>query len=114
MSSTAPWIFDRLASLTRLKHLDLGYENRNPWEYKLGHYYAADDENEYLAYDGPAFDTLELTLESGLGRLAALKDLEMFGFECVNHRIGRAELDWMAKSWPKLKLILTLHVHYCH
>ncbi|KAF9090349.1 hypothetical protein BGX29_011526 [Mortierella sp. GBA35] len=101
-------VYDRLASLTRLKHLDFGYENRYTWTSKSEEYYIAEDGEEYLEYNGPVFDTLELTLESGLGRLAALRDLEMFGFECVNHRIGRAELDWMAKSWPKLKLMYGL------
>ncbi|KAG0267223.1 hypothetical protein DFQ27_009004 [Actinomortierella ambigua] len=101
-------VYERLASLTRLKHLDLGYENRYPWEYKGGETYVGKDGEEYLSYNGATFDTLELTLESGLGQLAALKDLEMFGFECLNHKIGRAELDWMAKSWPKLKLMYGL------
>ncbi|KAF8942082.1 hypothetical protein BGZ47_006903 [Haplosporangium gracile] len=47
-------------------------------------------------------------LESVLGRLGALKNLEMFGFEYINHKIGKAELDWMAKSWPKLNLMYGL------
>ncbi|KAG0226734.1 hypothetical protein BGW41_004087 [Actinomortierella wolfii] len=101
-------VYNALARLTRLKHLDLGYENRYPWAFKGGMYYTGDDGEEYLYYDGPIFDTLELSLKSGLGRLATLKDLEMFGFECLNHKIGTAELDWMAKSWPKLKLMYGL------
>ncbi|KAK3808827.1 MAG: hypothetical protein JOS17DRAFT_796834 [Linnemannia elongata] len=101
-------VYDRLASLTRLKHLDLGYENRYPWTYKAGEVYVGEDGEEYLHYDPPTFDTLELTLESGLGRLGALKNLEMFGFECLNHKIGKTELDWMAKSWPKLNLMYGL------
>lgn len=100
-------IYDRLASLTKLKRLDLGYENRYPWAYKSCDWYEVDGES-YLEYEGPTFDTLELSLASGLERLGALKNLEMFGFECVNHRIGRAELDWMAKSWPKLNLMYGL------
>ncbi|KAF9134369.1 hypothetical protein BGW39_007247 [Mortierella sp. 14UC] len=101
-------VYDRLASLTRLRHLNLGYENRNPWEYKGGNTYTGEDGNEYLEYSEPTFDTLEMSLESGLERLAALRDLEMIGFECINHRIGKAELDWMAKSWPKLRLMYGL------
>ncbi|KAG0226677.1 hypothetical protein BGW42_003467 [Actinomortierella wolfii] len=101
-------VYNALARLTRLKHLDFGYENRYPWEFEGGMYYTGDDGEEYLYYDDPIFDTLELSLESGLGRLATLKDLEMFGFECLNHKIGTAELDWMAKSWPKLKLMYGL------
>ncbi|KAG0093913.1 hypothetical protein BGZ92_000028 [Podila epicladia] len=120
-------VYDRLASLTRLKHLDLGYENRYPWTYKSGEWYEAgtdtvehvswDGENEfefiggssYLCYnEKPTFDSLELSLASGLDRLGALKDLEMIGFERINHGIDRAELAWMAKSWPKLNLMYGL------
>ncbi|KAG0379342.1 hypothetical protein BGX24_000758 [Mortierella sp. AD032] len=36
-------VCDQLASLTRLKHLDLGYENRNPWEYKGGSWHTRED-----------------------------------------------------------------------
>jgi hypothetical protein len=107
-------VYDRLASLTRLKQLNLGYENRNPWEYKGGNTYIGKDGNEYLEYAEPTFDTLEMSLESGLERLAALRDLEMIGFECINHRIGKVELDWMAKSWPKLKLMYGLDKERLH
>lgn len=49
----------------------------------------------YLRYkEKPIFD-LELSLVSGLDRPAALKDLEVIGFECINHRIGRLELEWV-------------------
>ncbi|KAG0292361.1 hypothetical protein BGZ96_004279 [Linnemannia gamsii] len=101
-------VYDPLASLTRLKHLDLGYGNRYPWEYKSGDVYEGKDGEEYLYYDPPTFETLELTLESGLSKLGALKNLEMFGFECINHKIGKTELEWMAKSWPNLNLMYGL------
>ncbi|KAF9292985.1 hypothetical protein BGZ74_011895 [Mortierella antarctica] len=101
-------VYDRLACLTKLKHLDLGYENRYPWQYKGGNTYEVDGK-EYVLYDTePTFDTLELSLASGLDRLDALKSLEMIGFERINHRIGRAELEWMAKNWPRLKLMYGL------
>ncbi|KAF9294251.1 hypothetical protein BGZ74_011356 [Mortierella antarctica] len=99
-------VYDRLAKLTRLKHLDLGFENRDPriraWDGYLI------DGKFHLRHNGPTFDTLELSLASGLDRLGALKDLEMIGFECINHRIGRAEVEWMAKSWPNLNLVYGL------
>ncbi|KAG0379354.1 hypothetical protein BGX24_000770 [Mortierella sp. AD032] len=73
-----------------------------------GNWYTREDRVLYVEYVGPTFDTLEMLLESGLDRLEALRDLEMIGFECINHQIGRAELDWMAKSWPKLRLMYGL------
>ncbi|KAG0216292.1 hypothetical protein B0O80DRAFT_524273 [Mortierella sp. GBAus27b] len=102
-------VYERLASLRHLKHLDLGYESRYPWTYKSGDTYISQvDGEEYLEYDGPIPDTLELSLESGLDQLGALKDLEMFGFEAIDHRIQEKELEWMAESWPKLKLMYGL------
>ncbi|KAF9366604.1 hypothetical protein BGX34_000072 [Mortierella sp. NVP85] len=102
-------VYERLANLGQLKHLDLGYENRNPWTYKENIYVSAHDGQEYAHYkESPIPDTLELSLESGLDQLGALKDLELFGFEAIDHRIGKKELEWMAKSWPKLRLIYGL------
>ncbi|KAF9318222.1 hypothetical protein BG003_011616 [Podila horticola] len=101
-------VYDHLARLTRLRHLDLGYENRYPWTCKIGDVYEVDGV-EYLEYTTPpTFETLELSLASGLDRLGALKDLEMIGFERLNHRIRRPELEWMAKSWPRLNLMYGL------
>ncbi|KAK3835699.1 MAG: hypothetical protein J3R72DRAFT_494001 [Linnemannia gamsii] len=101
-------VYDQLARLTRLKHLDLGYESRYPCSYKDDMPYVKDGQEYFTYSDGKTFDTLEFSLESGLDRLRALKDLEMIGFECLNHRIGRKELEWMAKNWPRLNLMYGL------
>ncbi|KAF9904865.1 hypothetical protein EC991_002295, partial [Linnemannia zychae] len=101
-------VYDQLAQLTRLKHLDLGYESRYPWTYMSGQTYTKNGVQYVLYTGGKTFDTLELSLNSGLDRLGALKDLEMFGFECLNHRIEKKELEWMARSWPKLNLMYGL------
>ncbi|KAF9904864.1 hypothetical protein EC991_002294 [Linnemannia zychae] len=101
-------VYDQLAQLTRLKHLDLGYESRHPWMHMTGQKYKKGGV-QYVTYTGgKTFDTLELSLNSGLDQLGALKDLEMFGFECLNHRIEKKELEWMARSWPKLNLMYGL------
>ncbi|KAF9991993.1 hypothetical protein BGZ65_012840, partial [Modicella reniformis] len=71
-------VYERLTSLKHLKHLDLGYENRHR---SLATYISEIGGEEYLRYRGPTPDTLELSLESGLGLLDTLEDLEMFGFE---------------------------------
>ncbi|KAF9180693.1 hypothetical protein BGZ51_006042 [Haplosporangium sp. Z 767] len=95
-------VYDRLASLTNLKELVLGYENRDTWSYGHDDWYIVDD-REYIRYDGPTPDTMELSLESGLDRLASLKDLRVFGFEASDHRIKKKELEWMVNAWPKLR-----------
>ncbi|KAF8928673.1 hypothetical protein BGZ47_001483 [Haplosporangium gracile] len=104
-------ILGRIGQWTSLKTLCFGYEYRNCRLDQLDEppYYTVDGV-EYLQYDGPISNTLELSLESGLERLAGLKDLEVFDFEGLDHRIGKAELDWMAVNWPKLKIIHGLHV----
>ncbi|KAK3816127.1 MAG: hypothetical protein J3Q66DRAFT_341724 [Benniella sp.] len=82
-------IYERLASLQHLKYLDIGFEIQ-----------------EYTGHQPRRTpDTLELSLESGLGHLGSLKNLEMFGFEGVEHRIDGKELEWMAGNWPELKLM---------
>ncbi|KAK3820666.1 MAG: hypothetical protein JOS17DRAFT_793763 [Linnemannia elongata] len=101
-------VLERLASLTRLRVLDIGFEYRRtrlhfvnasvaPMEMFQG--------KKYRAYGGPIPDTLALTLESGLAQLARLKALEVFGFGGVDHHIEEGELKWMADSWPKLRVM---------
>ncbi|KAF9541537.1 hypothetical protein EC957_002973 [Mortierella hygrophila] len=89
-----------------LKTLCFGHEYRNYLLYQLDEppYYEVDGV-EYLRYGDPIPNTLELSLESGLDRLSTLNDLELFGFEGLDHRIGKAELEWMAVSWPRLKIM---------
>lgn len=48
---------------------------------------------------------LELSLASGPGELAGLKDLETLDVSQLAHRIGMAEVQWMVENWPKLKSI---------
>ncbi|KAK5820892.1 hypothetical protein F5H01DRAFT_339564 [Linnemannia elongata] len=104
-------VYNHLAGLRMLQTLDLGYEYR--------HVHPAQENNPrvkmvegqaYIWYDGePIINTLELTLASGFDRLATLTRLEVFGFEGVDHRIGRQELEWIATSWPRLKEMRGLH-----
>ncbi|KAF9543739.1 hypothetical protein EC957_000518 [Mortierella hygrophila] len=81
--------YDRLAELKRLKSLQLG-----PRQPRGIGYYPEDLRRE---------DTLELTLESGLDRLSELKRLEVFAFEGTSHGVGKAEVEWMAENWPRLR-----------
>ncbi|KAF9922055.1 hypothetical protein FBU30_007850 [Linnemannia zychae] len=96
----------RISQWTSLKTLCFGHEYRNLRLHELDEppYYNVDG-TLYLRYDNPIPDTLELSLKSGLDKLSTLKDLEVFGFEGLDHSIGTKELDWMAKYWPKLKIM---------
>ncbi|KAK3840281.1 MAG: hypothetical protein JOS17DRAFT_13920 [Linnemannia elongata] len=96
-------VYSRLSTFTRLRVLDLGYEFR---ELSLVRTITSREVLKwYPSFGQPIAGTMELSLASGLGRLGTLKDLEVFGFEGVDHRIGKPELEWMATSWPKLKVM---------
>lgn len=104
-------VYDHLSELTRLQTLDIGYEYRGVSQRQSeSPPIKMVDGQEYIRYNGsPISNTLELSLGSGLDRLATLTRLEVFGFEGVQHRIGRGELGWMASKWPRLKEMRGLH-----
>ncbi|KAG0197336.1 hypothetical protein BGX33_000733, partial [Mortierella sp. NVP41] len=105
-------MYDRLATLTQLKVLNTGYEYRDVWDVERtpSSLYKGADGQTYYRYSGPIANTMEWSLESGLDRLVTLMNLEVFGFEGSDHRIGKAELDWMAASWPRLKTVTGLQI----
>ncbi|KAF9100686.1 hypothetical protein BGX29_006362 [Mortierella sp. GBA35] len=99
------WIvYDQLASLTQLTVLDLGWEGRDVWRWEESIVRPSDVWSEE-----PIYETLELSLASGLDLLAPLTKLEVFGFDGVNHKIGKQELEWMARTWIRLKIMRGLH-----
>ncbi|KAI8345821.1 hypothetical protein B0O80DRAFT_503999 [Mortierella sp. GBAus27b] len=79
-------LYGRLARLTNLETLQLGYKPRynNPDIMRAIH------------------ACLELSLESGLGKLSKLKSMKTLGISCLNTRIGVKEAQWMVEQWPKL------------
>ncbi|KAK3818203.1 MAG: hypothetical protein JOS17DRAFT_757350 [Linnemannia elongata] len=99
-------VYERLASLIHLTRLDLSYELR---AVRLA------NEDRHIKAGQPRYfvqsvrgrplmlDCLELTLKSGLGLLAPLVNLEMFGFLGIDHKIDKPELEWMAAHWRRLK-----------
>lgn len=117
-------VYKQLALMTRLQVLDLGYEFRNVYLGTRTNFRNQNaltnaatnflrvhlppeqtDGDDYIDYGGPHLGTMRLTLNSGLARLGTLVNLEVFGFDGVDHRISEAELEWMAGAWPKLKVM---------
>lgn len=105
-----------LGELTHLKELDLGYlldnsNNQTATQY-VGNYGQPAQERvgRNASNHEPVQGTLELTLDSGLRRLAGLKNLEVFGFEGMDHGIGEAELRWMVENWPKIRVLRGLDI----
>ncbi|KAG0200154.1 hypothetical protein BGX33_011173 [Mortierella sp. NVP41] len=95
-------VYDQLAELTGLRRLVIGFEFRDFFRVVQ---YAQDEGRSVWDYDDPVPGTLELSLASGLDRLSTLKNLEEFGFEGCDHRMGKREMGWVATNWPKLKII---------
>ncbi|KAF9922212.1 hypothetical protein FBU30_007698 [Linnemannia zychae] len=99
-------VLSHIGKLVHLKVLDLGYEWRDVWadsRENCSRY--TRDEVSYIAYEKPYADTLELSLISGLAQLSSLFQLQVFGFEGVDHRIGKSELEWISTHWPHLKVM---------
>ncbi|KFH70668.1 hypothetical protein MVEG_03518 [Podila verticillata NRRL 6337] len=84
-------LFRKLAQLHRLQVLEFGVEPYRRFFYGI----------KLERFE----DTLQLTLGTGLDELGALKELRVFGFEGVAHRITERELEWMVRSWPKLDIM---------
>lgn len=88
-------VYGRIAGLRRLVTLDLASGNR------------------YQPFPGlrqPAqtvrkADAPEVSLSMGLEQLSTLGCLEEFGFEGLESGVGEDELEWMVKSWPRLKVV---------
>lgn len=96
-------IYSQLARLTRLKELHLGFMATST----RTHYPRLFDlhDRKCAFVDEPVPDTLEFSLESGLDKLASLRELRSITVKGNHHMIGNLELDWMAAHWPMLRLI---------
>ncbi|KAF9148319.1 hypothetical protein BG015_009941 [Linnemannia schmuckeri] len=112
-------VYKQISTMTQLRVLELGQE----WRSITSHLetridgddvyddvYDEPDDEYYTWYAPPIDGTLDLTLVSGFDQLSTLKDLEVFGFEGVDHRMEKVELDWIAVQWPKLKVMRGIHV----
>ncbi|KAG0321542.1 hypothetical protein BGZ97_011047 [Linnemannia gamsii] len=112
-------VYRQFSRMTQLRVLELGqewrtvsrlYDTRIDGEDEYDDIYDEPDNGYYAWYPPPIDGTLDLTLVSGLDQLSTLKELEVFGFEGVDHRMEKVELDWMAAQWPKLKVMRGIHI----
>lgn len=99
-------IYRQLAELKDLEMLLLGHT-----DYDFGgegHF--DEDADGYIRYIDPDFQLtcLEMSLASGLGMLATLKELRVLNVCRMTHRIGVLELEWMQANWPKLETVCGL------
>ncbi|KAF9125741.1 hypothetical protein BGW39_007191 [Mortierella sp. 14UC] len=107
--STRRAVMAQLSKLTSLKYLSLSPDHKvhnELFEYRLGAtlvYKSERDGRSYIRYNDVLPDTLHLRLDSGLEQLASLTQLEYLSFESIDHQMGTAEVEWMAKQFPRLK-----------
>ncbi|KAG0043591.1 hypothetical protein BGZ89_006388, partial [Linnemannia elongata] len=96
-------VLSRIGALRNLRTLDIGadfqlHENTSWRNGGLG--------GSWVDRKRPRmYDCLRLSLDMGLDELAGLKDLEVFGFEGIEHEIDEAELGWMSEKWNKLRVM---------
>lgn len=86
-------VYRKLGQQASLRHLGLGACYHQTLDIRDRHYQT---------------QCLELSLESGLDELAGLSKLKALDVGYMRQRIGIRELEWMDKSWPKLRLITGL------
>ncbi|KAF9173986.1 hypothetical protein BGX21_010232 [Mortierella sp. AD011] len=80
-------VFGQLSRLTRLKHFDMGFGYRG------------------FHHNGSRVvpkQSINLSLASGLGSLASLKEIRTFHFEGTVQEMGKEEIQWMLDHWKKL------------
>ncbi|KAI8352332.1 hypothetical protein B0O80DRAFT_499630 [Mortierella sp. GBAus27b] len=89
-------VYDRLARLVNLEELWLGNGTLLP--------------SACLPYEERYFQVncLELSLDSGLEKLAGLKSLRELNVWGMDHNIRLKEAQWMTKHWPQLEALYGL------
>lgn len=90
-------VYAKLAQLTKLRELTLGFPIHTKYKYKHG------DKEYYRQYD-----CLVMTLESGLDLLKRLKELRVVGLEDMEvYGDGEKEQSWFAEHWPHATIGVT-------
>ncbi|KAF9170747.1 hypothetical protein BGX20_008573 [Mortierella sp. AD010] len=93
-------VYERLARFTKLEKLWLGSECYN--------HPGSESYHDSNGLEEEQRDCLEMSLESGLHKLAGLKELRELSLSYMNVRVGLKEVQWMVEHWPKLRFIRLL------
>ena len=94
-------VYDRIARFTNLGVLKLGNTGMTVS--------AGVDHRAHQNH----FDCLEMSLESGLSKLAELKALMILDVSDMKTRIGVKEVKWMVDHWPDLRYVGGLQGNEC-
>ncbi|KAG0098321.1 hypothetical protein BGZ93_000463 [Podila epicladia] len=100
-------VYELIGQLTKLRELDLGGYQHLPDRLEhtgAGDYSSFERTFRWVDHVHPFLsNSLELSLASGLDRLAGLKSLRQIGVQEVDLCIGEEELEWMKEHWHRLE-----------
>ncbi|KAF9916322.1 hypothetical protein BX616_004049 [Lobosporangium transversale] len=85
-------VYERLGRFSNLETLWLGYASYDP--------YTDYEDVNYPVQRG----CLEMSLESGMDRLAGIKNLQELNVTRMAAKIEAAEMKWMKRTWPNLRI----------
>ncbi|KAF9318701.1 hypothetical protein BG003_010737 [Podila horticola] len=91
-------VFERLSKLTRLTHLDIGFHYIQDGN-------SDSDDSDESDSDIPARQGLDLTLDSGIGQLSTLKNLEELDFCYTVQDMSVKDVTWIRDNWKKLQAV---------
>lgn len=107
-------VYQQLAQLTKLTYLDIGFKQFSRGDLPERYTGEFDGGLCYRGRNGSIFSgCLELSLQSGLSKLATLTQLRIIGFQGVDHRIGMPEMLWMVARWP-VRRVMGMEGYYAH
>ncbi|KAG0279747.1 hypothetical protein BGZ95_000346 [Linnemannia exigua] len=96
-------VYEQLGRLIGLKQLILGHDDvdytracRHYEKLAEGKYYNEGD----VIQKGYQYECLEMTVESGMGAMAGLKELRILELEAME--VGKMDQEWAKMNWPKL------------
>ncbi|KAG0341642.1 hypothetical protein BG000_008454 [Podila horticola] len=108
-------VYELIGQLTKLWELDLGGYTHLPDSLehtRAGCFRSFEMTFEVVDRVHPFLNnSLELSLASGLDRLAGLRNLRRIGVQEVDLSIGQEELDWMKEHWPRLESWMGLEAY---
>ncbi|KAF9079625.1 hypothetical protein BGX23_003573 [Mortierella sp. AD031] len=96
-------VYERLSRFINLEELCLGLDSKERRRRRLYPLRGGMGGEDYQ------YECLEMTLESGLDQLKALKNLRVLDVRMMAQRIGLKEVQWMTQNWLKLQVIQGLH-----
>ncbi|KAG0333398.1 hypothetical protein BG000_009198 [Podila horticola] len=108
-------VFKRLSKLTKLTSLVIGFNifGTGDSDYDDDTDGSSNTDSDDYSDDGKRRrQGLDLRLESGLGQLCTLKNLELLDFTDTIQDMSAEDVSWMSENWKKLELVRGKCTHH--